>query len=66
VEAAALDSTGKALSDDLLCGLLLASDERKDLAIPYLETVVAAPDDLPDALMIKYHRAGDHQHADHA
>lgn len=54
IEASSLDSTDKALSDDFFAGLLLAQSGSSELAIPYLEKIVAAPQGLPDALMAKY------------
>ena len=54
VEAAALDTTNKALSDDFFAGVLLAQSGSSELAIPYLEKIVSAPQGLPDALMAKY------------
>ena len=54
IEASSLDASNKALSDDFFAGLLLAQSGSSELAIPYLEKIVAAPQGLPDALMAKY------------
>ena len=54
VEASALDTQNKALSDDFFAGVLLAQSGSCDLAIPYLEKIVRSPHGLPDALMAKY------------
>lgn len=54
VEASALDAQNKALSDDFFAGVLLAQSGSAELAIPYLEKIVRAPQGLPDALMARY------------
>jgi hypothetical protein len=53
-EAAAKDTSDKALADDLFAGILSVQVEDDDQAIPYLEKVVASDQALPDRLMQKY------------
>lgn len=53
-EASAKDAANKAAADDLFAGLVASQLGRPEVAAPYLERVVMAPNALPDDLMLKY------------
>lgn len=48
------DSRGRALSDNLLAGLIALQVGQADRAAGHLEVVVESPDELPDELLQKY------------
>lgn len=48
------DSHERAAGDDFFAGLIAAQTHDNETAVRYLEKVVAAPDMLPDELMLKY------------
>ena len=48
------NSRGRALSDNLLAGLIALQVGQADRAAGHLEVVVESPDELPDELLAKY------------